>query len=33
MAARIAEVTLFHDLEEHVVRLGVRLFDLVEDHD
>ena len=33
VAARIGEVALFHDLQQHVVHFGMRLLDLVENHD
>jgi hypothetical protein len=33
VSLRIAEVTFFHDLQQHVVDFGMRLFDLIEDDD
>ncbi len=32
-AAGVGEVALFHDLKEHIVRFGMRLLDLIENHD
>ena len=32
-AAGVGEMAFFHDLQQHVVRFGVRLFHFVEDHD